>query len=704
MGASYSYRTFQDLTLIIRKNIHRLPSDLDLIVGIPRSGMIPAYMIALFMNKKACSLDEFLDGIKPSHGERDIGEESSEIQKVLIVDDSINTGNAQLLLRKRLNSFNLNNVKIYTCAIYASSYNSDMVDFYFEVVKVPRFFEWNYLNIKLCNKWCYDIDGVLCKDPTPEENDDGIKYRDFLLNAEPLYIPQHEIYALVTSRLEKYRSETEDWLKKHNVKYQHLFMLNLPSAEERRKLKLHAAYKAEVYRQLPDATLFVESEEHQAEQIASLSNKPAIAVETNRLFINSNEKPTNVICDKDVLSISPKEYSYKANEPIVSVIMPVYNVAEYLQQALDTVRGQTLENIEIICVDDGSTDNSCKIIENNIVVDKRIKLIKQENKRAGVARNTGLDIARGKYIIFLDPDDFFMPNMLEKTVEKLELSTADMCVFDVYYFDNQSGSLTHPNEVLRKDYLIEKNPFNYKDNSSRIFNITTGAPWNKIYRRDFVIKNNLKFQDTINTNDLFFVASSLVKADSIFILNECLMYYRINVSSSLQYRKKDAPLEFEKAFTALKNEICAMGIYDTVKQSFVNRAVSSCIHNLKTTHSFEAFKLVHCKLRDEILEKYDIKDKSIDYYYYRKNYYTIQEILKLDSVELWNRLHKPEKNNITKEKQELDRIKNSRSYKLGLAITFIPRKIKSAIQCYKDNGLKYTIKKLLFRLGIIKKR
>ena len=120
---------------------------------------------------------------------------------------------------------------------------------------------------------------------------------------------------------------------------------------------------------------------------------------------------------------------------LVSVIVPVYNVENYLRQCLDSITGQTLRNIEIICVDDSSTDSSGKILEEYAKKDERIKIITQPNKGAGAARNNGLSAAQGKYLSFLDSDDFFEPDMLELAYKKAEEDRADFVVFksDQYY-------------------------------------------------------------------------------------------------------------------------------------------------------------------------------------------------------------------------------------------------------------------------------
>jgi uncharacterized HAD superfamily protein len=169
-------------------------------------------------------------------------------------------------------------------AIYASSYSVPEKTKFLETLSNPRIFQWNYKNHIIAQDACYDIDGVLCKEPTEDQNDDGKKYIDFMLNAEPLYIPNYKIKALVTSRLEKYRSYTEKWLKENNVKYENLYMLDLPSKQERIRQNAHAKIKIEIYNKLNDCILFFESSVRQAKEIADKTKKPVICTENDVLY------------------------------------------------------------------------------------------------------------------------------------------------------------------------------------------------------------------------------------------------------------------------------------------------------------------------------------------------------------------------------------------------------------------------------------
>jgi len=167
-------------------------------------------------------------------------------------------------------------------AVYAAPKVCNHVDIYFELCPLPRMFGWNYMHHPGLTYCCVDIDGVLCQDPTEHANDDGKAYLSFLESAKPLYIPTQEIGYLVTSRLGKYRLETERWLKSHDIRYRELVMLEDCDADTRRRDNLHGRFKANVYSKVA-ASLFIESDENQANEIALLSGRPVLCVTTQQL-------------------------------------------------------------------------------------------------------------------------------------------------------------------------------------------------------------------------------------------------------------------------------------------------------------------------------------------------------------------------------------------------------------------------------------
>ena len=171
--------------------------------------------------------------------------------------------------------------------------------------------------------------------------------------------------------------------------------------------------------------------------------------------------------------------------PAVSVIIPVYNAAEFLKDGLNSLLKQTLREIEIICVDDGSTDGSLVILKEFEKADARIRVIHQENQGAGAARNNGMDVARGKYLAFLDADDFFEKNMLKAAYDRAEETEAEVCVFNADLYDHTEKVYKKCTWAFRKQYFPEKEPFAATDENVRnnIFRMFNGWPWDKLYQR-----------------------------------------------------------------------------------------------------------------------------------------------------------------------------------------------------------------------------
>jgi len=269
-----NYRNIKNLNNTILQKLNIIPRDFDLVVGIPRSGMLPANIMALYLNKPYTDIDSFLNGHIYKAGARSQFFEDSAYKKVLVVDDSIASGSAMKECKEKLRHLE-DKFDLKYCAVYIIPGKEKLVDYYFEHVPLPRYFQWNILNHTSLEKACFDIDGVLCADPTPEQNDDGEKYINFMLNAPPLFIPGSKIGTIVTSRLEKYRKQTETWLEANNIKYNDLIMLDLPNAAARQRLNNHASHKAKAYMSKP-YILFIESEINQALEINRISKKPVL--------------------------------------------------------------------------------------------------------------------------------------------------------------------------------------------------------------------------------------------------------------------------------------------------------------------------------------------------------------------------------------------------------------------------------------------
>ena len=266
--------------------------------------------------------------------------------------------------------------------------------------------------------------------------------------------------------------------------------------------------------------------------------------------------------------------------PKISVIIPVYNVEKYLKECLDSVINQTLKEIEIICVDDGSADNSGKILDEYALKDNRIKVIHKKNEGAGVARDCALDLATGKYLAFLDGDDLYKNIFLEKMYKSASENNSDIVVCLAESYDICKKEYKVLKQSLKVEYLPEKEPFCADDVSKYIFNSFQNWNWNKIYSKDFVDKNKIRFQYIYRTNDLYFTCCSLVLADRITTVKQPLVVYRIGMEKNSQSTNILFPFDFYKAFKELKNFLEKENKYKLYKESYLDWFSYSILYNV----------------------------------------------------------------------------------------------------------------------------
>jgi uncharacterized HAD superfamily protein/adenine/guanine phosphoribosyltransferase-like PRPP-binding protein len=284
-----NFRSLDQANQLIKNRLPRISGRFDLVIGVPRSGALLASIVALQLNTRFAVLGELphID-LRRSFLSRaaDASPVTAPQIRLLVVDDSTNTGGAMQRARAFIDALPFrSSLDVRYCAIYAVP-NAAGIDLHFEVVAQPRIFEWNFLHHVFTKDMLFDLDGVICEDGPPEQTDAPEPYLRHLSEARPKILPRQPVGAIVTGRLEKYRPQTEAWLARHGVTYRYLIMVDLPSAEERRRMALHGKYKADVYTRL-GGLLFVESETWQANQIASISQKPVYDLSTSRLLPGS---------------------------------------------------------------------------------------------------------------------------------------------------------------------------------------------------------------------------------------------------------------------------------------------------------------------------------------------------------------------------------------------------------------------------------
>lgn len=307
-------------------------------------------------------------------------------------------------------------------------------------------------------------------------------------------------------------------------------------------------------------------------------------------------------------------------ETKVSVIIPVYNVEKYLNECLDSIIHQSLKDIEIICVDDGSTDSSLNILNEYKSKDDRFVVIEQKNQFAGAARNRGIKAAKGKYLVFLDSDDFFELDFLEKVYNKADENTADVVLFSARKYNHQTKEYVKAPNFFREDYLPKKEVFNKSDCHDKIFSITTTAPWTKMFRRSYVLENNILFQNVKNSNDVYFVLMALALADRITYVNESFVNYRIGMSTNLQSTKSKSPLCFIDAYIEVYRHLKEKGVYNEVELSFINSFLFAINYNINTTKSQDALLKIYDYLNQDIMKEMDLLKYPVESYLRKKDY------------------------------------------------------------------------------------
>jgi len=276
------YRSISDLNDCIVKNLAKIPHDIDLVVGIPRSGMLPANLLALYLNKPYTDIDSFVEGRVFSGGERTKVLDDKKSGKILVVDDSINEGTALTKAKAKLDYLAEKYELIYA-VVYATSLGSKKVDCFLELIDGPRVFQWNMFHHKyMMGHACCDIDGVLCLNPPID--DDGPLYKEYIEHATPYIIPRVKIDTLVSCRLEKYRAITEKWLAEHEIQYNNLVMLPFSTKEERIAWGKHGEYKGKVFKKHKDDVIFIESSLKEAVDIAKTSGKQVFCTENFRMI------------------------------------------------------------------------------------------------------------------------------------------------------------------------------------------------------------------------------------------------------------------------------------------------------------------------------------------------------------------------------------------------------------------------------------
>ncbi len=321
-----------------------------------------------------------------------------------------------------------------------------------------------------------------------------------------------------------------------------------------------------------------------------------------------------------------KKLKRQKDKIYVSIVMPVYNAERFLEETLESLVCQNLPNIEIICVDDGSTDGSLEILRKYSVRDSRIIILTQENQGAGVARNRGLDVSRGEYLLFLDADDIFHESMCNQVYYQCVKKKADICLFGARRMNMETLETEPMDWVLQRRLLPGNKVFSGGDVSQKLFQLTTGCPWNKMFRREFVLQSGIRFQNLQNANDAFFVRMHMALAKRITVLNDRFVTYRFNSGSNIQSNKSKAPFAFYEAFRAIKEELESRGMYPEFEQTYCNMVLKESLFNMRTTGDDTTRQNIKIRLLTEIFPYFGVMEHGEEFYYNKNEYQEMKEL------------------------------------------------------------------------------
>lgn len=267
--------------------------------------------------------------------------------------------------------------------------------------------------------------------------------------------------------------------------------------------------------------------------------------------------------------------------PAVSVIVSVYNGEKYLPECLESILAQTLQNIEIICVDDASTDATPQILDR--YKEHMTILTNNKNCMTGESRNRGFGAARGEYVLFLDADDVFEADMLEKAYKKAEGCEADICIFrENLFMGGVENSYSYPYAEELMKLLGERDFFSPMEFRDILFNLWNGWAWDKLFRRKFILDAGLKFPDIQTSEDGFFVHAAMAAADRISYVNEVLAHHRVGDGSSLSNTRDCAWESCLFYLNKLAQYLKQKKLFLTFERSYINWAVEFLYWNYQT--------------------------------------------------------------------------------------------------------------------------
>ena len=284
-------------------------------------------------------------------------------------------------------------------------------------------------------------------------------------------------------------------------------------------------------------------------------------------------------------------------QPKVSVVMPVYNAYDYLRPAIESILDQTLADIEIICIDDGSTDPSHELIQKYAERDGRIRLVTEQNAGPAHARNNGIRYATGEYIAFLDADDFFEPSMLEVLYDTAASKSLDIAISDYDLYHSREARFEKHTPLSFVEIFEGGKITSQNEIPDTIFQTVDGFLWNKLFRRAFLEEKGLSFPiEAKSFEDIYFIYAAVSLASRIGRTEHVLVHHRIH---SEQLRNQVLRKNYDTVITVyglFRSFLMHHGLYLPLSVSYVNLAAEACytvLNQLPTDKAEQFWDLLH---------------------------------------------------------------------------------------------------------------
>lgn len=301
------------------------------------------------------------------------------------------------------------------------------------------------------------------------------------------------------------------------------------------------------------------------------------------------------------------------NQPLVSIVVPVYNAAAYLPEMLDSVLGQTYGNLEVVCVNDGSSDASLEVLRTYADRDARVAVIDKPNSGAGDTRNRGIAAATGEYLCFVDSDDFIEPNAIESLVAAALDSGADAVIFDMDFYSDETGEFSHHDGAIIKEAIPARENFEAAG-VEHFYKNVIGYTVNKLYRTSLLAGQGIEFPKIGAHEDMPFTYVALSAAGSIYYLDEVLYHYRRGREGSLSDNTSDQYRYMVQALSCFRGMLAERGLWERNERNFVNYALHMCRWK-NNSLAFELARRFREDCRGEFFGELGISDKAPSYFY-----------------------------------------------------------------------------------------